>query len=403
MYDSKPLFITGTARGGGNLVGQILSANDRINVASDPYLDLYRYLRNEMLRVANNEDLLFDDLDHMPFIDYYYSNKSIRVMEYLQSADADLSLAKADWEKLQTSLDNRATLQCKELRPHIKDIQSENYLDSIKKALATIPKARKLSDKEWIGVKESWIIEMFLPLAKAMPDAKFIVVLRDPRAVISSNLNVKNKDMVAHVLSFARSWRKVLAFAAHYKTNPIFDGRLYIYKHEDLVRNPEEKTRELCDFLQVDFQEKMLDTNNYINYETGEIWKGNSSYQDVITGINTNIVDIWKEKLDKDAIMAVELICGKDMQLIGSQPVYSAGYDDAFYHSAIRYLYKDMLGEKSWRTDSGVAEVDIGCELFRNSLLGIENIDMDKDSIKRNYLFVDVYNRLKENNIRPII
>ena len=68
----KPLFITNTARGGSYLTSQILSTNLDVTIASEPYLELFRSLRNSILSQANPEFYSAEKLQTLPFLDYYY-------------------------------------------------------------------------------------------------------------------------------------------------------------------------------------------------------------------------------------------------------------------------------------------------------------------------------------------
>ena len=50
MDRPSPLFVTGTTRSGGTLLARALSAHKEIMVASDPYLEMFRSLRNAIVR-----------------------------------------------------------------------------------------------------------------------------------------------------------------------------------------------------------------------------------------------------------------------------------------------------------------------------------------------------------------
>jgi len=402
MDNYNPLFMTCTARGGSYVTAQLLSANDSINIASEPYLELFRALRNKILIQAQDEKLLFENMDELPFLDYYYSEKSIKVMEHIQNSNVDIPLSKNEWDRLIPLLDKRAKLQCNELRPYLHELFADNYLECIKNAINIIPKARKLKDKKWIGIKDAWIVELFLPLARSFPNAKFIIIIRDPRASIASNLNIKNKSMVAHVASFARNWRKLVAFATYYNVHDEFKDRLFILTHAQLLENPDKKAREICKFLDVEFQDKMLDTSNYIDFSTGKVWKGNSSFEENTQGLKKHRINRWKHKLSEEVIKAVEFICMPDMKLIGCQEEYKM-YNPTDYAKAIEFLLDDSQQNRCWRTDTGFYEMDYGPEYLRKTLLNIPRESLQLNLIKRCFLFEHVFKRLQSHNVLEIV
>jgi len=402
MKKFRHLFITNTARAGSYVTAQALSTNDQVNIASEPYLDLFKSLRNEILYQSSNPDLLYHDMNNLPFLDYYFSNKSINVMDYIQSSSIDIPFRREEWERLLPLMDDRAKLQVGELRPFLNEIYADNYYEALRNAFDIITKGRNLNGKKWIGIKDAWIVELFLPLARTFPDAKFMIMLRDPRASIASNLNVRNKNMIAHSMSFARNWRKLVAFAAHYSALEEFKGRLFISTHEQFLQDPEKKLKEMCAFLEIKFQDKMLNTNNYVDFSTGKVWKGNSSFEETTVGLSKHRIDRWKAKLTKNEILAVELICCPDINLIEQFSEYENEVISG-YGKAVEFLLKDSSQSRCWRTDSGVHEMDYGPEFFRRSILTSDPDFVNQDLIRRCFLFRDVYDRLREGPIRSIV
>ena len=81
MY--KPLFLTGTARGGTNLVKWILERSTKISLESEPYLPLYTSFRNAALeKFVKFKNIKFKNSS--PLDDYYYMDSKIEIMEKIQ-------------------------------------------------------------------------------------------------------------------------------------------------------------------------------------------------------------------------------------------------------------------------------------------------------------------------------
>lgn len=88
------------------------------------------------------------------------------------------------------------------------------------------------------------------------PDAKIIHIIRDGRATAASH----SKRAHEHILLAAQKW--VDGNTAALVNQQLFgDSQHLILKYEDLLRFPEKTARELCTFLEIPFDQKMLDLN----------------------------------------------------------------------------------------------------------------------------------------------
>lgn len=399
MIAARPLFVTGTARSGSTLLARLLAANPDIVVASDPYFPLFRSLRNAIGRRAVSEDpgLVFDPSS--PFQDYYFTRERIRLMDAIQDATLSLPFDRNEWHGLADALRARAAHECPDLVPLVKEVSGPTYLAIFERALGIIASARDPSNtKKWIGLKEVWIVELFKPLAKAFPDAKFLVLLRHPAATINSDLAAlrASPSGVGHPLSSARQWRKHVAFAEHYREDPVLAGRLMVIRYEDVVHDPEATSRDLCRFLEVGYDPSMLDTRTYLDPLTGTTWKGNSSFQETVSGIDKDIADRWMTTLDPRVADMIELACGHDMRLAGYEPRSEANAPRVPPADVLRYVIESGRRSWGWRTDFGDPQRDHGYELFRRALLDLPEPPVDVGLIRRSFLFEDVYAKLRQ-------
>ena len=394
----RPLFLTCTARGGSYLNAQILSVNSQVNIASEPFLELFRSFRNTSLKRAGVNTITGDLLDKTPFHDYYYSPEFSHIIDTMNNAEMSVECAQEEWERVLKIQIPRVALQCAELQPFLSEMKGATYKEIFDNALAVIQKARNVSHKKWIGIKDAWVIETFLPLARAYPDAKFIVIVRDIRASIASNLLVKNKDMVAHVASFAKAWRKNVAYTSYLKTHELMKDRLFVISYEKMVSQPEVEVRKVCDFLEIDFEPEMLNTENFIDFSTGQTWVGNSSYENVTKGISPHRIDRWKEALSWDAKCSVEMIVGNDLRLIGREPTTNC-LDPDIQESALNFLISDNEGHKDWRTDSRKPAYELSREICRNLMLSEKLGKFGEADIRENFLFTESYELLKSNAV----
>ena len=139
------------------------------------------------------------------------------------------------------------------------DKMTAAWIEDFLLPLADAQRARFLSEK----TPENVLV--FPQLIELFPKARFIFVVRDPRAVVSSLLEVG-----ARARTKGRKppfFTKNLAAAVAYTWDCIEKGfkaveaapeRVYMVVYERLVREPQEVTKALCDFLQIAWEPSML-------------------------------------------------------------------------------------------------------------------------------------------------
>ncbi|CAN0484987.1 unnamed protein product, partial [Phaeothamnion confervicola] len=198
------LFSAGTARGGTGLMAHMLSVHPKVKVVSDPVLALYKAFRNSA--VSQSGDAIKEHFDlESPLGDYYFTDDRRRILDLIGSSDLNVEFDQKEWPNLKATLKKRALLASADIVPHIDALSGATYREIFENCLAMLKRVRSGgADLDWIGIHENWTIEFFLPLARAFPSAKFAVVIRDPRAVITSNFREKDKSRIGHLVSYAR-------------------------------------------------------------------------------------------------------------------------------------------------------------------------------------------------------
>jgi len=158
-------------------------------------------------------------------------------------------------------------------------------------------------------------------LSREYPGARFLHMVRDPRAVM---LSQKNKWKAArlnheplsevvrvwlnyHPISMALLWKRVVQEGSRL-SSLLSNDVIKCVKFEELCDDPESIVRSCCDFCQVDFQMEMLQVGGAVSSNLGKKTYG---------GINKGVVDVWRRKLSKTEIFFVELITGKEMRGFG--------------------------------------------------------------------------------------
>ena len=195
----------------------------------------------------------------------------------------------------------------------------------------------------------------------------------------------------------------MIALTIYYKSLKLFKNRLFVVVHEDLVKDPKKVCKKLCNFLNVKFESRMLDTRNYFDYSTGKIWPGNSTFEKKAFGFSSKRANRWKEKLSYSQIKAIEFIAHHELKLLN----YKLYKKDNFFElkNGLSSFVDDDKKRKKWRTGFKKAEFIYGVEFFRNYLFDIDAVEKDKKLLRRLFLFKEVYNKIKEKKpiLRPSI
>lgn len=160
------------------------------------------------------------------------------------------------------------------------------------------------------------ILELF-------PNARFIHMVRDPRAVLASQKgkwkrrklsasSVPFKEDVRtwinyHPLIMSKLWRSANLAACSLSN----DHRIISVRFEDVVSNPREVLHRVCRFLGLEYSEKMLDIPH-----TGSSY---SSDDDSKRGINSETADRWKGKLSASEVFWSQKINADLMNVYGYQ------------------------------------------------------------------------------------
>ncbi len=129
-------------------------------------------------------------------------------------------------------------------------------------------------------------------IGTAFPDALFVEVVRDPIDVASSLLGVPFESSRS-VLSYAQRWAESIHAARVYRRAQ--PGRLWTVCYENLVAAPEAAVRQLCEFVDLAYEPRMLEEfgrEAARNVGSSEAWK-----RDVTSGVLLDRKGIWRKRM----------------------------------------------------------------------------------------------------------
>lgn len=146
---------------------------------------------------------------------------------------------------------------------------------------------------------------------KIFPNAKYIHLVRDGRAVVNSMLN--RNYLNATIKKACKRWNTSISKINIFK-NKISNFKLTRIKYENLVRDPKIITKKICKFLGIKFEKSMLKTNENIKDYGKKIL---SHHENLKKPINDDSVNRWKEELSKKQKKIVYNKLEDNLQMLG--------------------------------------------------------------------------------------
>jgi hypothetical protein len=311
--ETTHFLVTGMFRSGTTLVARVLNANRNIICASDPFAPIFKAYRNSFGRSIQPDF----DID-APLHDYYFDVFQNGLFHAMQTANFDVSVDAATIDSLIYKVKQHSEAYSPLIHNHLHLLKGKNFSEVFRSGLRVIEKAYPKERHKALGFKEVWVGEFAPHFLKIAEGAKVIHVVRDPRAVVSSNFVSGARYPL---LFLARQWRKLatLAWSSAAKSDNV-----KIIKFEDLIYSPQKTAMEICGFLGVDFDEQMTSVGE-LKDGANEPWYQNSSYKDIDSEVqssspaelNLKAVERWRSALPTEFVRLVEKLCYFEMLLFG--------------------------------------------------------------------------------------
>ena len=266
---SKNFYVMAIGRSGTTLLANILDAHPNIVVPPESFFVLH--LERKYKHITNWNDKIIKN-----FIDDVYVDRPFRLMWKVPRKTVEESFSQL---------------------PKIKDF--DEACNRIRASYNASFKKKKI---ELYGDKHPIYSNFCERMMRINPEAKLIHMIRDPRGTGAGQIKTfKRKDALAVGYLWAR-YNKNLS-----DLKKIYPENYYLLKYEDLVLNPEETIQSLCRFLEIDFNEGMMEyrkttVKRFENY-TNAITK---KHESLMKPIDAKMVEGWKTKLTKKQINHLE-------------------------------------------------------------------------------------------------
>jgi hypothetical protein len=165
------------------------------------------------------------------------------------------------------------------------------------------------------------------------PEAKLIVTLRDPRAILATQIALeKNRQTKRFSIYYAVAHWRVAAKLAR----QIRDGELsgLVVQYEQLVTEPSVWMQQVCEYLEVTFAPEIVLRPTKV----GQLWAGNSAAAVGFSEISSEPAKRWERELSENEIGWVEWHCRDLMPEFAYEPILS--------RRAMRHFIKPVRFER---------------------------------------------------------
>jgi len=282
----NPFFIIGNPRSGTSLLRLLLTCHPDLSVPPESSFMMW------LLDKYKN----WDNLD--------FENKT-------QLFIADLMASKKFefWELTKTQIEES-----------ILEAKPKNYKTLINTIYNLYAKTQNKKLNAW-GDKNNVNLNHINQIHKLFPNANFIYIIRDGRDVACSYIKlakIKHNSNYAPKLpsdihSIASEWQENnLKVVKSFESIP--DSQTFTLKYENLVENTELVLNDICDFLKVNFDNKMLDfhkvnSTNDLEPKEFDSWKKKNKQK-----IDNKSIAIYKQELSQNEIQTFENIAYKMLE-----------------------------------------------------------------------------------------
>jgi len=269
------VFIVSRGRSGTTLLQNILDANEQ--VISPVESKLIIHLKKKYRTITQWTPTVVDEL----IIDLYKESKF-----------------QAKWYVDRLELKNRLLSL---------DLKRITFTTICKCIYLSYPSPFSHQNIKLIGDKNP-VYSTFIPeLLELFPDAKFIHLIRDYRDNAVSNREAFGRTNVA---ALGNGWLTFnLCIEKEKAKNPT---KFFTLKYEDLAGYPQQKIKNLCDFLGLFYNDNMLNYHQKISEIKSKlnIVELDSIHKNLVNPVNTANVKKWENILTKKEEELLDFICG---------------------------------------------------------------------------------------------
>lgn len=262
--NTEPFFIVGVQRSGTTLLRLILNAHSEIAIPEEASF-LKPLLKSSWIRqtITNQK--------REKVISYLENNEQFKLWNFNREP-----FFKEIAQKKPTSL--------------------TEIIEAMYSSYASFEGKPRWGDKSLFFGKIELLHEMF-------PNALFIHIVRDGRDVFDSWRKMDTNK--SHPTVMALDWKTKIKFIEK-ATKNIPAENMLVVRYEDLLSHPEIALKDICNFLNIEFEEKMLafhqSSNKYIGKHHSDL---------IFKPIDDSNTNKWKKRLTAKETIMYQMLAGK--------------------------------------------------------------------------------------------
>lgn len=282
--NSPPFFIVGMPRSGTTLLQSALSAHSALVIPPE-------------------EDLILPFYAHFGRDNYRLSDADVeRYVSFLFDVEQTICNWKIDRERLLARL----------------IAQDDRSLQNIVQATYGEFLSRFPGKTRW-GCKVPYYVRHLDKIDSVFPRAKFLHLIRDPRAVHAS-MKARRRlgDTYFSESPWRNGWQWNCCVAAGTRCSREFPGRYLEVRYERLVLSPRETLQSICDFLEVPFDAEML--SHYEHTTESKLIRIDNIDRYLKRSFNIESIDAWKDCCTSRDIRIIEELTADMMRELRYAP-----------------------------------------------------------------------------------
>ena len=153
------------------------------------------------------------------------------------------------------------------------------------------------------------------PLSASFPEAKFVHIMRDPRAVVLSRVRAGfGSNLIAPNI---HRWRRAAEMHREF-AGPLGPRRYLLIRYEDLVADQRATLSRVCEFLGIEMTEAMLE--HHKRDQKGFPTRSTGWMENTMKPVFTTSVDRWRSEMKPKHVAMVDADLGDLIPLMGYEP-----------------------------------------------------------------------------------
>jgi len=283
-----PVFVRGLSRSGGTMLVTLLDAHPSISMAYELYPNLLHPSEDSPTAIE-----LWNILADKSWNEALEKLKPNKIGIYLSRCDRGGLNPEQVIEVLQGFIDDNLTFE-----------GNTGRMEFMARCCRAKQKAE--STQRW-GLKCSQAFDKYQAI---WPDAYYLNIIRDGRDVLASQLNTGafNPDPAELAKSWCNTHLKFREFSSQDGVNGLE------VSYEKLVTDPEPETRRICEFLQLEFDESML---NFHQQDLTIYSATHLSMPQISQPLNDSKIGRWTTDGPEEALTGFLEVAGETMKEFG--------------------------------------------------------------------------------------